>query len=263
MNVEFTLESIKKYILDQLKNNESFFFNELEVQMFVARKLEQVFKDGYKIHVEYQLPRGWNKVFDDKYQRWGTEKPYFDIVVENENNNKFIAIELKYKLKEIKLKGNKQFLRFGEKSYTENLVLVTNQSAENEGRYDFWKDVKRIEILTKSFSRNVVGGIAIFVTNQKKYQNNKSEFKYSNFNLSNSKGGFLYWGNNNYEVKEDIPKGEKLKKNKEHKENWGENWEHWERPNFTLEYKYSNLEWISLNNDFHCYSVIIPPFSVE
>ena len=88
-DIEFTLESIKNYILDQLQNNESFFFNELELQMFVARKLEQVFKDGDEIHVEYQLPKGWSPIFDKGYQRWGTEKPYFDIVIEHENQ--FIA----------------------------------------------------------------------------------------------------------------------------------------------------------------------------
>ena len=56
-DIEFTLESIKNYILDQLQNNESFFFNELELQIFIARKLEQVFKDGDEIHIEYQLPK--------------------------------------------------------------------------------------------------------------------------------------------------------------------------------------------------------------
>ena len=92
-DIEFTLESIKNYILDQLQNNESFFFNELELQIFIARKLEQVFKDGDEIHIEYQLPKGWSPIFDEGYQRWGTEKPYFDIVIEHENQ--FIAVELK------------------------------------------------------------------------------------------------------------------------------------------------------------------------
>lgn len=258
--LEFSLDGIKNYILKRLKDNTAiFFFNELELQVFVARELENAFKDTCKVHLEYQLPKGWNKKFDEGYERWGTEKPYFDIVLEHENQ--FIAIELKYKLKEIKLSNENQFLRFGEKAKDENLVLVTNQSAENEGRYDFWKDVKRIEVLSKSFD-NVIGGIAIFVTNQETYKNEKEDFKYSKFNLSYSKNSFLYWNIKDTPVSEDIPSGEKLKDNKEKVENWGKKWEHWIRPNFTLDGEYSNQVWAdfkgALKENFHCYSVVVP-----
>lgn len=247
----FSLECVKKYIQKCIENNsEIFFFNELELQIFVARELEKVFNKDYKVHLEYQLPKGWNENFDNEYEQWRTEKPYFDIVLEHENQ--FIAIELKYKLKEIKLNKENQLLRFGLKAKDENLILVTNQSAENEGRYDFWKDVKRIEVLSKAFD-NVIGGIAIFVTNQENYKNNKENFKYSNFNLSDSKQGYLYW--NGEDENGEKLNGEKLKKNRK-----GE--EYWIRPNFTLDGEYSNLEWTdfrgALNEKFHYYSVIVP-----
>lgn len=261
--ISFSIEEVRDYILDKLKNNkEFFFFNELELQIFVARELEKVFKAGYKVHLEYQLPKGWNPIFDEGYQRWGTEKPYFDIVIEHENQ--FIAIELKYKLKKIRLRPEERFLRFGEKANDRNLILVTNQSAENEGRYDFWKDVKRIEILSKAFD-NVIGGIAILVTNQENYKNSNENFKYSNFNLSDSKNGFLYWNIKNEQVREGIPSGEKLKDNKSQKTNWGQEWEHWVRPNFTLEGEYKDLEWSNyegpLKENFYFYSVVIPKYS--
>lgn len=261
--ISFSIEEVRDYILDKLKNNkEFFFFNELELQIFVARELEKVFKAGYKVHLEYQLPKGWNPIFDKGYQRWGTEKPYFDIVIEH--RNQFIAIELKYKLKEIRLRSEEKFLRFGEEAPDENLILVTNQSAEDEGRYDFWKDVKRIEILSKAFD-NVIGGIAILVTNQENYKKSNETYKYSKFNLSDSKKGFLYWNINNNPVREDIPSGEKLKDNKSKKTNWGQEWEHWARPNFTLEGEYTNLKWRDfegpLKENFHCYYVVIPKFS--
>ena len=260
--IKFSLEDINRYILEHLKDNrEVFFFNEIELQVHIVRELEKVFKDGFKIHLEYQLPRGWNKDFDEEYERWGTEKPYFDIVLEHEN--KFVVIELKYKLKEIKLKPETVLLRFGENAQTKNLILVSNQAAENEGRYDFWKDVKRIEVLSKTFD-NVVGGIAIFVTNQANYQKTEGKYKYSNFNLSQSKKGFLYWNVNNRQAIDDVPGGEKLKDNKGKLKDWGRAWEHWVRPNFTLDREYSNLKWIDfdgpLNNNFYYYSVVIPKF---
>lgn len=254
-----SLVRIKSYILSLLESNkEDFFYNELELQMFVARGLERKLGDGYKVHLEYQLPHGWNKKFDYQYERWGTEKPYFDIVIEDKCA-KFIVIELKYKLKEIKLKRNSQFSRFGINSPSENFVLVSNHSAENEGRYDFWKDVKRIEALKMTFT-NVLGGIAIFVTNQQNYRNNHTEYKYSNFNLSEHKSGFLYWNTDKMPIEEDTPGGEKLKDNNKKERNWGTKWKHWVRPNFKLERTYSG-EWREfsgpLEEMFYCYAVTI------
>ena len=43
--IDFSLKEIKDYILRQLKENEEiFFFNELELQIFVARILENALK---------------------------------------------------------------------------------------------------------------------------------------------------------------------------------------------------------------------------
>ena len=101
---EFSLESVRKIILEAIKNSNRFLFNELELQMLVAHTLEQEFKDGYIVHLEYRMPKGWSKDFDAEYARWG-ETPYFDIVLEHiisEDSSQFIGIELKYKLKEVK-----------------------------------------------------------------------------------------------------------------------------------------------------------------
>lgn len=63
-----SLVRIKSYILSLLESNkEDFFYNELELQMFVARGLERKLGDGYKVHLEYQLPHGWNKKFDYQF----------------------------------------------------------------------------------------------------------------------------------------------------------------------------------------------------
>ena len=43
--IDFSLEGIKNYILTKLKENEEiFFFNELKLEIFVARELEKALK---------------------------------------------------------------------------------------------------------------------------------------------------------------------------------------------------------------------------
>lgn len=274
--LKFTPETIEEYILQELEKNKNFLFNELDLQMFVARALKKEFSENYKIHLEYHLPKGWNKKFDEDYSRWGTEKPYFDIVLEDLNESKFIAIELKYKLKEVKLKqGIEEFKRFDTVSQNKGITLVTNQSAENEGRYDFWKDVKRLELLKEHFYGNVIGGIALFFTNQYSYTQENSGYKYTKFNFEEEKSDFLHWTYGVCERSEDgfqcgnhdcrnIPCGEKLKKNKKKIKDWGSEWIHYTRPNFELKGKYTG-KWYRgkngfdgpMHEKFYCYSVII------
>lgn len=274
--IEFTPDVIKGYILSKLEKNMDFLFNELDLQMFVARALAEVFSKNYKIHLEYHLPKGWKENFDKDYSRWGTEKPYFDIVLEKNEEKpeeaKFIAIELKYKLKKVKLEQGIEFKRFGISSPNKDITLVTNQSASNEGRYDFWKDVKRLELLKEHFGKNVVGGIALFVTNEKSYTSINSEHKYSKFNFEEKeKSGFLYWyyGNNHICGKEiqcgdttckGTPCGERLKKTLTN----GTKWTDYVRPNFKLKGKYLGKWHPSkagfegpMKEQFYCYSVII------
>ena len=72
-NIPFKPKAIRKYLIEQLKENKDFLFNELDLQMFVVRALECEFKEGYRVHLEYHLPKGWNKDFDDGYARWQTD----------------------------------------------------------------------------------------------------------------------------------------------------------------------------------------------
>jgi hypothetical protein len=272
--IAFKPESIKEYIIQKLQENKDFLFNELDLQIFVARALEKVFlKPDYIIHLEYHLPKGWNVKFDHDYERWG-ETPYFDIVIEKvaEKSPRFIAIELKYKLGEVK---SSQFKRFGNSANEQNIVLVTNQAAQNEGRYDFWKDVKRLELLTKHFAEEVVGGISIFLTNDETYLKTEGNYKYSNFTFNERKSGFLFWNHDagkcarpaNYcpDVNKNTIKncghvpipdkcercGEQFKKGKI------------VRPNFTLKNEYigewQNGEYLyeCLDQKFYCYSVTV------
>lgn len=117
--IKFDITAIKDYIIDELQKNKEFLFNELDLQMFVARALDKKFpRSKYTIHLEYHLPQEWNQSFRDNYTTiWGTEKPYFDIVIEQKDPNNFIVIELKYKLKKIEIQSaSSRYLRFGDKN---------------------------------------------------------------------------------------------------------------------------------------------------
>jgi len=75
----------------------------------------------------------------------------------------FFPIELKYKTKAVRKKIN----RFGE-SLSDDVEVMKNQGAQDLGKYDFWKDVRRIEIVRNRFS-NIKNGLAVFVTNDPMY----------------------------------------------------------------------------------------------
>lgn len=284
-NIDFTIEDVKKSVLTAIEKNQRFLFNELELQMLVARRLEQDFKvdDGYIVHLEYRLPKGWNDDFDKTYAPWG-ETPYFDIVLEHKvdkESSQYIGIELKYKLKEVKLKeDDNKFKRFGVAG-KKGIKLVSNQAAENEGRYDFWKDVKRLELLAEHFKDSVIGGIAIFLTNQGNYTNQQPGNKYSPFNLSKKKTGtLLYWDHQTPPTwcnkwRKDAcercenPCGEAQKtepaKRKDKDSVWGSKLCHYKRPNFSFERTYG-VSWLNgtdgwsgpLGQKFYCCYVTVP-----
>ena len=75
----------------------------------------------------------------------------------------YCPIELKYKTKKVE----RQITRFDEALH-DNVVVMKNQGAQDLGMYDFWKDVRRVELVRNRFER-VKGGLAVFVTNDALY----------------------------------------------------------------------------------------------
>ena len=62
---------------------------------------------------------------------------------------------------------------------------MKNQGAQDLGMYDFWKDVRRMELVRKRFGR-VKGGLAVFVTNDVVYtKESKSTSNNYQFNMAN------------------------------------------------------------------------------
>ena len=153
-----------------LKNNQNLFFNERDFQMHLAIWLKET-KKYDDIDVEYYVPKG---ALDKKYV-WNSEL-YIDIVVKKDKE--YCLIELKYKTKEI---ASQKIDRFGESLGNE--TILKNQSAQNYGKYNFWKDVRRIELVTEKF-KNVKGGLAIFLTNDQSYLNGKENSACSNFSMN-------------------------------------------------------------------------------
>ena len=158
------LDSVRADVQSFLENNKKLMFNERDLQMHLALYLLNTQKYT-NVHMEYYVP--YEKLSN---YVWNNELR-LDIVVEY--NGEFCPIELKYKTKQGK--EDLDIKRFGES--LEGVVILKNQSAQDLARYDFWKDIRRIELVKGRFEK-VSGGLAIFVTNDPAYK--KSPRKDSN-----------------------------------------------------------------------------------
>lgn len=142
------------------------FSNELHLQMHLAQHL---ISQGCKLLYEYHVP---SSCFDANYP-WRTKedkdkttKPqemYLDLVVTDKYEREYVPIEIKYKTRSL---GTEDMVVFKEQVKGE---LLRNQGAQDIGMYNFWKDVCRLELVKKSYSKHVKNGIAIFVTNDPYY----------------------------------------------------------------------------------------------
>lgn len=156
------------------------FFNERDLQMHLAIYLQKSNNKYDDVEVEYYVPvfnKGKEKILNN--YNWDTEIR-LDIVVVKDDE--FLPIELKYKTK--KTKESISLNRFNKE--IKDIDILKNQSAQDLGCYDFWKDVRRIEVIKDNYKENVKNGIAIFLTNDSFYwkENIKEDAAYYNFRLS-------------------------------------------------------------------------------
>ncbi len=159
-----------------LKSNKRIFFNENEFQMYLAIWL----KKEFNVFVEYKI--------EINGQKW-----YLDIVVEK--GGVYLPIELKYKT------TNKYGFPTGFKIFNTGVTKsLENQGAHNNGCYDFWYDVVRIEQVPQQYSKNVELGIAVLLTNDYQYWTltDDTTSDYYDFRLKEgrrvAKGTTLKWG---------------------------------------------------------------------
>lgn len=158
-----------------LESTTEFFTNERDLQVRLAVFL--MTQRNYRVHTEYRIPlaelkaKGLPVENNTKLAKGRAPDPVFpwnnqmsvDIVVEKDG--RFVAIELKYATRKIDCKET----IFGEEKLTDANILK-DQAASNLVMYNYWKDVRRLEILSSVYF-NVEGGVALIVTNSRDFWN--------------------------------------------------------------------------------------------
>ena len=137
-NIDATLQ-----LLSQIR---PIFHNEADFQFAFAWKIQQQYPD-FNIRLEYKIME--------------PIKRYIDVWIRNPNP---IAIELKYKSALLNTQVD------------DEIFNLTNHGAVDLGRYDFWKDVQRLEEIVTSHPNTE--GYAVMITNDPSYwkspQNNNT-----------------------------------------------------------------------------------------
>ena len=149
------IEIVQQDVFAFLESNEELLFNERDFQMHLATWLRNSANAYDDVDVEYYVPKSelLNYIWDSELR--------LDIVVKKDDE--YCPVELKYKTKKVE----RQISRFNE-MLDDKVVVMKNQGAQDLGMYDFWKDVRRVELVRNRF-KNVKGGVAVFVTNDQLY----------------------------------------------------------------------------------------------
>ena len=178
------IDIVQQDIFAFLESNEELLFNERDFQMHLATWLRKSANDYDDVDVEYYVPKSElpNYVWDSELR--------LDIVVKKDGD--YCPVELKYKTKKVERKIS----RFGD-LLSDEVVVMKNQGAQDLGMYDFWKDVRRIELVRNRFKK-VKNGLAVFVTNDVSYT--KEGKSSSNHYLLGMTGDitrlkYKHWGN--------------------------------------------------------------------
>lgn len=155
------LDLVRNDVCAFLESNDELLFNERDFQMHLATWLRNSANCYDDVDVEYYVPRQEldNYVWDSELR--------LDIVVRKDGE--YCPVELKYKTKKVERKIS----RFDE-DLIGDVVVMKNQGAQDLGMYDFWKDVRRVELVRNRFER-VKGGLAVFVTNDEFYTKGSKE----------------------------------------------------------------------------------------
>lgn len=150
MLIDFQLE---KYVID-LETERPVFFSEADFQMSLARLIAKK-NPSIQVMLEYPYYVDSNNLANSAIQ-------YFDILLTDEDS--FVVIELKYRQKKLKEKYTDP--------YTGLPIYLKEHSAQDQGCFQFWNDVHRIE---KTRARKTIGekkfakGYSLMLTNDPRY----------------------------------------------------------------------------------------------
>ena len=175
---------VREDVVAFLNSNKELLFNERDLQMHLATWLRGSTNAYDDVDVEYYVP--YQELND---YVWNSELR-LDIVVKK--GDEYCPVELKYKTKRV----DRKIKRFDEQ-LDRSVVVMKDQGAQDLGMYDFWKDVRRVELVRKRF-KQVKNGLAVFVTNDTSYK--KDSKPTSNnylFNMSEGRlfGKQMHWRN--------------------------------------------------------------------
>lgn len=156
-------------IMQELSKTRPVFHSEADFQHALAWEIHKVMPDS-NIRLEYPFRR---------------EKDYHLDIFASDNNVR-VAIELKYKT-------ILSFILTEEGAY-----YLKGHGAQDHGRYDYWRDVERLEEVVSA--RNECNGYSILLTNDSAYWNpsNRGATACDDFRLSEGGkvSGILNWGKN-------------------------------------------------------------------
>lgn len=189
-------------ILKELSKDRPIFVSEEDMQLELAWKIKNMYPNA-QIRLEYSPNLKKYKL--DTYTR-------IDILVII--NDKWIPIELKYKKKEFKTIVNNEYF------------YLRNDGAQDQGRYNYLKDIERIEKISECVPE-FLEGYTLLITNDLSYKNapTKVDGFARNFYLVGDKQGIIDWATNK-EGKEASPGTKKGYENPIHlKAKYTMNWE--------------------------------------
>lgn len=158
-----------KHILETLAKSGNTYLCEKQFQFDLAWELRKHFEsqDKTDCHVYLEYP--------SRDKEKDGSRIYYDIVIKE--NDTYCVIELKYKTSKGKTK-----------LYGEEFDLK-DQAAQDLGRYDFLKDVTRIENFeADNEGKSLNCGYAVFLTNDSSYWNKDGKnYLYKDFALNNDR----------------------------------------------------------------------------
>lgn len=158
-------------------------FNERDFQMRLALRLAGSGRYD-DVALEYAIPNGY--AVSAGYE-WDSDLR-LDIVVRRGRED--CVVELKYPTRRIVA----SIERFGKEFPAQE--IVKNHGAQDLVSYNFWKDVRRIEVMKNLFADAVGGGVAVMLTNDPYYLNGPGKGTIcENFSTREGRraGGLLDW----------------------------------------------------------------------
>ena len=142
------IDLVRNDVCAFLESNEELLFNERDFQMHLATWLRNSTNRYDDVDVEYYVP--WQELQKVGKYVWESELR-LDIVIKKDGE--YCPVELKYKTKKVERK-----ISLFDEDLTDDVVVMKNQGAQDLGMYDFWKDVRRVELVRNRFQRVKGGG---------------------------------------------------------------------------------------------------------